>query len=135
MGPKDWKKFEQNEKTIALSILYKPYNTEEICRAYKSNYNNERENQVIFQMITDGKKWHYLALKSECIFYGGKWCNRPTKSLSKLLRGKSSNHHRDFYCLNCYNSYITENRLKEHEEICSLMKSKKYATYLKKFFV
>ena len=30
-------------------------------------------------MITDGKKWHYLALKSERIFYGGKWCNRPAK--------------------------------------------------------
>ena len=72
MGPKDWKKFEQNEMTIALSILYVPYNTEEICRAYKSNYNNERENQVILQMITDGKKWYYLALKSECIFYCGK---------------------------------------------------------------
>ena len=70
-------------------------------------------------MITDGKKWNYLALKSERIFYDGKWCNRPVKSLSKLLRGKSSNHHGDFYCLNCFNSYSTKNRLKEHEELCN----------------
>ena len=96
-----------------------PYNTEQICCANISEYNNERENQVILLMITDGKKWHYLALKSEPIFYGGKLCNRPVKSLSKLLRGKTSNHHGDFYCFNCFNSYSTENRLKEHEEICN----------------
>ena len=76
-------------------------------------------------MITDGKssdgveKRHYLALKSEPIFYNGKMCNRPLKSLSKLLRGKSSSHKGDFYCLNCFNSYSTENRLKEREEICN----------------
>ena len=29
--------------------------------AYKSKYN--LENQVILLMITDGKKWHYLAVK------------------------------------------------------------------------
>ena len=96
-----------------------PYNTEQICCANISEYNNERENQVILLMITDGKKWHYLALKSEPIFYGGKLCNRPVKNLSKLLRGKTSNHHGDFYCFNCFNSYSTENRLKEHEEICN----------------
>ena len=44
-------------------------------------------------------------------------CNRSVKSLSRLLRGITSNHHGDFYCLNCYHSYITENRLKEHEEL------------------
>ena len=44
-------------------------------------------------------------------------CNRPVKSLSRLLRGITSNHHGYFYCLNCYHSYITENRLKEHEEL------------------
>ena len=70
-------------------------------------------------MITDGEKWRYLALKSEPIFYNGKMCNRPVKCLSRLLRGKSSNHHGDYYCLNCFNSFSTENRLKEHEEICN----------------
>ena len=44
--------------------------------------------------------------------------NYPVKSLSKLPRGKTSNHHEDL-CLNCFNSYSTENRLKEHEEICN----------------
>ena len=52
-------------------------------------------------MITTGKKWHYLAVTN----------------LSALLQGKSSNHKGDFYCLNCFNSYTTKNKLKEHEEI------------------
>ena len=119
--PKDWKKFQQNNKTIALNMLYILQNTEQICCAYKSIYNNERENQVILLIITDGngsddvKKPHYLALKSEPIFYNGKLCNLPVKSLSRLLRGIPSNHVGDFYCLNCFNSYSTENRLQEHK--------------------
>ena len=31
---KDWKKFELNNKTIALNILFVPYNTEKMGRAY-----------------------------------------------------------------------------------------------------
>ena len=33
----DWEKFESNNKSIALNILYVPHNTEEIRHAYKSN--------------------------------------------------------------------------------------------------
>ena len=54
-------------------------------------------------MITDGRKWHYLAM-----------INLPA-----LLQGKSSNRKEDFYCLNCFKSYTTKNKLKEHEEICN----------------
>ena len=54
-------------------------------------------------MITDGKKWHYLAVTN----------------LSALLKGNSSNHKGDFYCLNCFSSNTTKNKLKEHEEICN----------------
>ena len=55
--------------------------------AYRSEYNNKRKKQVILLMITDGKKWHYLAVTN----------------LSALLQGNSSNHEGDFYCLNCFN--------------------------------
>ena len=60
---KDWKKSESNNKSIALNILYVPNNTEKIRHARKSKYNLTRENQVILLMITDGEKWHYLAVK------------------------------------------------------------------------
>ena len=102
-GPKDWIKFERNNKTIALNVLYIPHNTKTISVAYRSEYNNKRKKQVILLMITDGKKWHYLAVTN----------------LSALLQGNSSNHEGDFYCLNCFNSYTTKNKLKEHEEICN----------------
>ena len=31
----------------------------------------------------------------------------------------SSNHDGNFYCVNCFNSYTTKNKLKENEEICN----------------
>ena len=70
-------------------------------------------------MITDGKKWNYLALKSELTFDGEKRYIRPIASLSRLLRGIKSNHKGDFYCLNCFYSYRTDNKLKKHENVCN----------------
>ena len=91
---KDWKRFESNNKSIALNILYVPHNTEELRHAHKSKYDLNCENQVILLMITDGKKWHYLAVKK----------------LPALLRGTTSKHDGDFYCLNCFHSFRTENK-------------------------
>ena len=54
-------------------------------------------------MITDGEKWHYFAVKS----------------LPSLLRGITSNHNGDIYCLNCFYSYRTDNALKKHERLCN----------------
>ena len=55
-------------------------------------------------MITDkNNRWHYLAVKS----------------LQALLRETTSNHHGYFYCLNCFHSYHTLNKLKKHERICN----------------
>ena len=51
-------------------------------------------------MITNSKKSHYLAVTN----------------LSALPNGISSNHKEDFYCLNCFNSYTSKNKLKEHEK-------------------
>ena len=78
-------------------ILYVPYNTEKIRHAYNSKYNH-----VILLMITDGEKWHYLSVKI----------------LSALFRGITGNNHGDFYCLNCFQSYTTENKLKKLKNVC-----------------
>ena len=66
----DWKdinfpshKEEKNNRSIALNTLYILYNTKQIRPAYVSKYNYDRENQVNLLMITDDKKWHYLAIK------------------------------------------------------------------------
>ena len=68
---KDWKKFESNNKSIALNILYIAYNTKEKRHRYKSRYNLNRGNQIILLMITDGKKWHYLVVKNSLHYLGG----------------------------------------------------------------
>ena len=60
----NWKKFEQNNKTIALNILFVPHDTKTIRLAYKSKYNRKRDNQVVLLMTTVGKKWQDLALKN-----------------------------------------------------------------------
>ena len=63
-------------------------------------------------MVTNGEKWHYIALKSEHTDDG---FNRPIRSLSRLLYGITSNHHGHFYCLNYLHSLRTDNALKKHE--------------------
>ena len=98
---KDWKKFELNNE-VGLNILYVPHNTKKIEIAYKSKHNLTREKQVILLMISNGETWHYLTVKN----------------LSRLLRGITSNHDGDFYCLNCFHSYRTKNKLEAHEKIC-----------------
>ena len=65
---KDWKKFESNSKPIALNVLHVPYNTEEIRPSYISKYNSIRKSHAILLMITDNKKWHYLAVKKFVCF-------------------------------------------------------------------
>ena len=118
---KDWRNFECNNKTIALNILYAPYkkekireestsecnnehdNTKQIRSAYISKHNKERATQVNVLMITDGTdNWDYLAVKS----------------IPGLLRRITSNHNGDFYCLNCFHAYTTENKPRKHERIC-----------------
>ena len=59
-------------------------------------------------MITDDgersdgvENWHYLTVKS----------------ISALFRGITSNNNGDYYCLNCFHSYHTNNILKKHERL------------------
>ena len=56
-------------------------------------------------MITDdnNNRWYYLAVKS----------------LLALFREITSTHYGDFYCLNCFHSYRSINKLKKHERICN----------------
>ena len=56
---------------------------------------------VILLKISNGENWHYLVVKS----------------LSGLLTGITSNHKEDFYCLNCFHSYRTKNKLESHKKI------------------
>ena len=70
--------------------------------AYKSKHNLTRDNQIILLMISNGENWHYLAVKS----------------LSGLFTGVTCNHKEDYYCLNCFHSYRTKNKLDAHKKVC-----------------
>ena len=79
-----------------------PHNTKKINIAYRSKNNLTQKRQITLLMISDGQKLHYLVVKN----------------LSGLLRGIKSNDKEDFYCLNCFHSYRTENKLEAHKKIC-----------------
>ena len=82
--------------------MYVAHNTKKIEIAYKSKHNLTPVKQVILLMISNGENWHYLTVKN----------------LSRLLRGITSNHDEDFYCINCFHSYRTKNKLEAHKKIC-----------------
>ena len=96
---KDWRKIELNND-IALNILYIPHNTEKIQLTYRPKNNLTCNKQIILLMITDDKRWHYLVVTN----------------LSGLLITSTNEKH--FYCLNCFHSYRTKNKLESHKKIC-----------------
>ena len=69
-----------------------------------SKNNSNREKQVILLMIPNEERWHYLAVKK----------------LSAILRGTTSKHHDDIYCLNCLHSFATEKKLESHKEYAKI---------------
>ena len=60
---------------------------------FQNNSNREKQN-IVFMILNGEKQWNYLAVKK----------------LSALLRGITSKHHGDFYCLHCLHSFATEKR-------------------------
>ena len=94
-------KFEKNNVTIALNILYAK--KEKIHPASVSKHNSNREKQVILLIISNREKlWHYLAVKK----------------LSVLLRGITSKQYGDYFCLNCLHYFRTKNKLGLHKRVC-----------------
>ena len=74
----DWKKFEKNNWTIALNVLYIRkhifvYLYKEICPAYISKINPSFEKQIILSMIPyeEKKGWYYLAVKKLSTLFRG----------------------------------------------------------------
>ena len=86
-------KFEKNNLTIALNALYAK--EEKIYSTYVSKHNSNREKVIILMISNREKQWNYLAVKK----------------LSALLRGITSKNKGDFYCLNCFHSFRTKNKL------------------------
>ena len=73
-----------------------------IYPAYVSKHSSNCEKQFNLLMISNGEGWHYLAV---------------TK-LSTLLRGITSKHHVNFYCLNFLHSFATKSKRESHKKVC-----------------
>ena len=95
--------------------MYVPYNQQEIRPEYISKYNFTRQSQITLLKISNNEIWHFLALKSISTNDG---YMRPTKSFSRLMEGKSSSCHENYYCYGCFHSFRCESTLKEHDLLC-----------------
>ena len=94
------KKFDKNNSTIALSVLYAKKEKNISCLCFKNNLN--REKQTILLLIPNGEGWYYLAVKN----------------LSAMLRRIMSKYNGDFYCLNCLHSLRTKSKRKYQIKVC-----------------
>ena len=79
---KDWEKFEQENTSIALNILFVQHNSEEIKLAYKSIY-NKRKNQVILLMIGNqtNNYYYYFAVKKLSELNSSGWLMRKKEEI------------------------------------------------------
>ena len=82
---RDWKNFEQNNKSTALNVLFSLKDSEEITLLYKSEYNLKRENKVLLLMINnddDNEKYYYFVVKSKLELYSSEWLRSKKESIT-----------------------------------------------------
>ena len=82
---RDWENFEQNNESIALNVLFSSKDSEEISLLYKSEYNLERENKVLFLMINDdndSEKFYHFEVKSKLELCSSEWLRSKKGSIT-----------------------------------------------------
>ena len=123
----DYKRFEKFNEDIALNTLYVPFNAEinkeitnkeiiDVRSEYISKFNFTRKIQEILLKISNGEKWHFIALKSEK--EKDSEYMKPTKSFSRLMRDISSNSQENYYRFGCFHSFRCKSTLEKHTQLC-----------------
>ena len=89
-----------------------------VCKTRKT-YPAYVSKQVILLMIPNGEgriwsKILAMPAKSE----EQRWHYLTVKKLIEFLRGITSKHRCDFYCLNCLHSFATENKSELKKNVC-----------------
>ena len=93
--------FEHLNPNISISVL--GYNKEERVYPLRISKCTERKNNIVLLLIKEGEKSHYCLVKN----------------ISALLSSQINNHdHKRYFCLNCFNSFKNEDKLKEHKDYC-----------------
>ena len=80
---KDWRKFECNNKTIALNILYVPYNAKQVRQASTSECDNEHDNEH------DNEYDHTKQIRPAYISKHNNECDTPV-NLLMIIDGTSN---------------------------------------------
>ena len=94
-------RFEHLNPNISISVL--GYNKEERVYPLRISKCTKRKHDIILLLIKDGEKSHYCLVKN----------------ISALLSSQiNSNDHKRYFCLNCFNSFKDEDKLKEHKKYC-----------------
>ena len=83
---KDWEKFEQNNTSIALNVLFSSQNNEEIKLAYKSEHSFKRENTMVLSMTNDNDndyddEKYYFAVKSKAELFASEWLRSKKEAI------------------------------------------------------
>ena len=80
---RNWEIFEQNNESVALNVLLSSKDSEEITLLYKSEYNLERENEVLLLMINgDDNEKYYFAVKSKLELCSSEWLRSKKESIT-----------------------------------------------------
>ena len=92
-------RFEHLNPNISISVL--GYNKEERVYPLRISKCTKRKHDIVLLLIKDGEKSHYCLVKN----------------ISALLSSQiNSNDHKRYFCLNCFNSFKDEDKLKEHKD-------------------
>ena len=101
-----WKTFAKNNPTIAPNILH--IKEKEICSAYISKQNSACEKN---NSLNDSKWRRIMKMALSC-----------SKVIICIIKQNNFKNKSDFYCLNCFCSFITKNKFKSHEKVCNVIR-------------
>ena len=80
---RDWGNFEQNNKSIALNVLFASQNSEELTLVYKSEHNFKWENNALLLMINDDdEKYYYFVVKNKLELHSSEWLRSKKESIT-----------------------------------------------------
>ena len=113
---KYWKKFEQENNSIAINALFVSHNSEEIKFAYKSSY-NKLKNKVILLMISDeANKYYYFAIKNLSKLNSLGWL----RDKKNLIINNNNNNDKNFQ--NVLDDALNYQAIETHPERISKLK-------------
>ena len=115
---KETEKYEQENNSIALNVLFVSHNSEEIKLAYKSTYNKQK-NQVILLIINDEANNYYcFAIKNLSELNSLEWLQGKKEAI--INNNNNNNNSNDFQ--NALDDALNYQAIKTNPERISKLK-------------